>query len=720
MTEQTSSDTPDPTRDTQSPAPSTPTGTEAAPAARSMPAGLWPVFWSLAAAVFSFMAAIGAFHHEGPTAILNGGMALACASLNALLTRWQFVRRRGDEHGLARVPLTTFNLLAFAALCAAGALVVAISHKNRRGLAFFGEQMIWKEGVHDMALALALVLAVLGVASWVLRNRLRWSGARYASIAGVVAICTVLVGPTLTIESFDASAIEQRSMVYKYSLTGMLNAADEVSLRANTALTRENDPRPVICIAQQTHRFLMFGARTTRADEVGDEAPTDEDLKQRIAQCDAEVKAALDSGKAVESALVKGDVDRFLARMRAAPPDMQQRALVVDIDRLPDPLKSQLTNYLPQSARLHFTAFDVALAVGNQDAARALMPDGAGLLAHQRQGLFEIGAAAALDGVAGETTDSLDRQRRSTYETMMNIGASLGSADLMRSAATAMIMNGAHSNEYADFKGGYTDFDYFLANRHCDVSYAKFLLDHGHQPTTQHVLHLLSLIGVAQYPGVEHRSSSTFEYADASLGLPNEAQLKGCAALGTFYGEHLKDFNQALPGQPVGTVYAALYAQAQGAVDQWWSRTSGRDANVAASAETAVIGDPAIAIETAAAFLKQQPASFEQYCAWANGAYTWTGLLAKKNPAMTAALRELPRTWRNATEMRAAPDADCMLEPQYTITDDYQTPAGAVHYIDTALAQAGIPCHSKAAFTNASYALVCTAKRKPWDVAAAQ
>ena len=118
-----------------------------APATRPMPAGLWPAFWSMAAAGFSFLAAIGAFQHEGPIAILNGGMALACACLNALLTRWQFVRRRGDEHGLARVSLTTFNLLGFAVLCAAGALVVMLSHTNRRGLDFFGDQMIWKEGV---------------------------------------------------------------------------------------------------------------------------------------------------------------------------------------------------------------------------------------------------------------------------------------------------------------------------------------------------------------------------------------------------------------------------------------------------------------------------------------------------------------------------------------------------------------------------------------------
>ena len=685
-----------------------------APATRPMPAGLWPAFWSLTAAGFSFLAAIGAFQHEGPIAILNGGMALACACVNALLTRWQFVRRRGDEHGLARVSLTTFNLLGFAVLCAAGALVVMLSHTNRRGLDFFGDQMIWKEGVRDMALALALVFAVLGVVSWVLRQRLNWSGARYALAAAVLAACTVVFGPTLTIESLQAGEIDQRGMVYKYSLLDMFNVSDEVSLGADSSLTRENDTHPVICIAQETKHFLMFGYRNARNQEPTEDAPSGEDLKRRIAQCDAEVKDALDNGRAVESVLVKGDVDRFLARMRAAPPDMQQRNLVVDIDRLPDPLKSQLTNYLPQSARLNFSAFDVALAVGNKAAAQALMPNRAGLLAHQRQGLFEMGAASMLDGIAGETAESLAEQRRGTYQTMMNLGASLGSVDLMRSAVTSMIMAGAQSNGYADFKGGYSDFDYYLANRHCDVDYAKFLLDHQQTPSTPHLLHLLSIIGVAQYPGVEQSSASTFEYADASLGLPNPTQLKRCAALGAFYGEHIKDFNQAQPGQSISHVYAAVYAQARGAVDQWWSRTPEHVPGAPADADPAAVGDPAIAIETAAAFLKRQPPSFEQYCAWANGAYAWNGLLAKQNPTMTAALRDLPKLWRKATEMRAERGASCLLEPAYSTTDAYETPAGAIKYIDAALAQAGIPCHSNS-LGGATYALRCTAQKKPWE-----
>lgn len=675
------------------------------------PAGLWPAFWSLLAAAFSFAAAINAFSHEGLAAVMNGGMALVCSLAGAMLIRWQAVRKSGAQSGFAGLPLVTLNLLACTVVFLAAAWLVETSHRNRRGLDFIGDQLIWKEGVRDMALVLALVFAAFAAASWVLRNRAPWSG-RIGPIAGIAALCTSLLGPTITFESMGGD-LEDRALFHKYSVIDMFGPVEEVSLYMDTGLAPDGEERPVICVAQESTRFLIFGQRS-QARQKGSHNET---LSQHsTALCEAEVEAAMASGRTVEGLLYKGDMEGFFARMRPVFGETRQRKLFAHIERLPAPLAQQLGNFLPKFPNEGFTAFDVALAVGNKDAALALMPDVSLLMPHQRQGLFALGAAQSIAGVAGETDESLAAQRRQTYQTMMGIGTQLGSVDLVRSAITSLIMSSSREGEYADFKGGYTDFDFYLANRHCDIDYAKFLLAQQHQPTPAHLLHLLSIIGLAQYPGAEQDAHSPFKYAATSLGLPDVTQLERCESLGTFYGEHIKDFNRGDYASSLVDTYDAIYDQARGAVDEWWSRDRERRRMASMKDERVpgVQGDPSIAVNTAAAFLKAQPFSFEQVCAWANSAYTWNNVVAKSNPEMTAAMRALPNQWRNAGKMRKGIDAQCSVHPPYTVTDDYQTLAGAIASIDKALVQAGIPCRTKADSWN-GHVLVCSVPMQTWE-----
>lgn len=78
---------------------------------------------------------------------MNGGMALVCALSGAMLIRWQAVRKSGAESGFADLPLVTLNLLVCTVVFLAAAWLVETSHRNRRGLDFIGDQLIWKEGV---------------------------------------------------------------------------------------------------------------------------------------------------------------------------------------------------------------------------------------------------------------------------------------------------------------------------------------------------------------------------------------------------------------------------------------------------------------------------------------------------------------------------------------------------------------------------------------------
>ncbi len=688
-----------------------PESPEASPA-RTLPAGLWPAFWSLLAAAFSFAAAIGAFNHEGRYAILNGGMALACSLAGVMLNRWQAAHQGDEVAPLARIPLVTMNLLAFAVLFLSGALLVELSHKGWRGVDFFGDQLIWKEGARDMALALGLVFAALAALGWALRNNQRWSPRRSAVTAGVAAVLTLLLGPTITFESLEGGDLDDRALFYKYSVIDLFGPADAVSLYAD--VTQENgEERPVICVAQESSRFLIFGTRSNAERRTSYDDPLS---SHQAALCEAEVEAAMSSGRAVEGLLFKENLSGFFARMRALPAATRQRQLFVHLERLPAPLGQQLENYLPKVSGAGFTAFDVALAVGDKESALALMPQVEGLLPHQRQGLFSAGAAQAIAGLGGETEESLARQRRDTYQTMMGIGMQLGSADLMRSAITSLVMSSFRDGQYADYKGGYTDFDFYLANRHCDVDYAKFLLDQQHQPTASHLLHLLSIVGLAQYPGSGNGYSQSFKYADTSLGLPDANQLARCEALGAFYGEHVKDFNRAGSGSSIVDAYTSVYDQMRGAVDEWWTRDRDRR-QMSASADArlvAVQGDPAVAVNTAVAFLKAQPPSFEQICAWTNSAYTWNRVVAKSNPEMTAAVREMSAQWRNARTLRKGADEICTLRSPYSVTDDYETPAGAIRYIDRVLAQSGLPCRTRVDQYYGNV-LACNARMEAWE-----
>lgn len=81
---------------------------------------------------------------------------------------------------------------------------------------------------------------------------------------------------------------------------------------------------------------------------------------------------------------------------------------------------------------------------------------------------------------------------------------------------------------------------------------------------------------------------------------------------------------------------------------------------------------------------------------------------------MTAAVRELSAQWRNARSMRKGADEVCTLNSPYSMTDDYDSPAGAIRYIDSVFVQAGLPCRSRAHELYGQI-LSCNARMEAWE-----
>ncbi len=655
----------------------------------------WPAFWYLLSAALSFWAAINAFNHDGKEAITNGGLALVAALIGLLHVSHQKVQMSKPSHGFGRLQSYNIALIGFALFNVSSALVMHWSLKSWRGLDLWGDLYLWKEGVISMALLFALLFTTLALLYPFLRNRRHWTDQKFTWVALISSIILFFCGPEITVENNTGNPDLHHALYIKRSLPQVLKAAtvEEDFLEAST-----NNWVPVICVAEKQSSAVFFSWKKPN--------PID------YANCAAEVKAALSSGRAIESDLYKNQIEYFFARLNSNPEGYRDRKLAADVSQLPEPLRSQLTALLPVKYLTSFTAFDVALATRNADAAAMTMPRLDYILPHQRQGLFNLGLFGTLENTAGETLETLAQKRHEQFQTSLNVGIMLGSKELLKSAVNNLIVGGLAGDAYSDFRGGFTDYDYYMANRHCDIGYAKFLHSEEIPPNAQHIIHLLSIIGRAQYPNLTNLQWA-FTSADDSLGLPDEKQLNACVDLAELYATTVQDFNIPTAYQ-INNNYDIVYGIANDGVFEWWSRDNEKIYHHGNVRDTSTRGDPAVLTNAAAAILKKQPASYEQFCAWANTSHTWQALVTKQQPKMVEPLLALAGQWKNAKTVYKTDTATCNLKILQGITNEYEKPQDALAFMNAGLKKMGIPCMGEYSQKDGSSQLTCNIKTQPW------
>lgn len=676
---------------------------------------LWPAFWFGLAAALSFMAAMHAFNHDGRDAIRVGVLVLIANLVAIALNKLKTAQIIGHPSWFARMHSTTLALLGFGLFSLSYAIVLHLTIKGWRGVDLFSDLYLWADGAISMSLAFALTFALLAIAHAFYRGKLNWSSQRLTlSVISALAL-VFLLGPSLTIERIDsAPEVENRSMLIKQSLLAKLKNpnSEQIFLKTETVSFGYEEPKNIICVAQTRSSFLLFSWQKAKEES---EASTSYDDKtaylNKINTCASQTKAALSAGTAIEAHLYVNKLDDFFSKLQLTSEDQKLPALGVKINKLPEPLKTQLTDLLPQAYRWNFTAFDVALASKRSDDVVATMPNLDEVLPHQRQALFDMGVFKTLENVVGETDASLAQKRHENYQTQVDVGMKLGSAALIQGAMNSLLYDATTSNSYGNFKGGYTDFDYYMANRSCDIAYAKFLNSKQIPSNTQHILHLLSVMGRSQYPNLASEFEKNFSYADNSLGFPKEIQLNQCVELAKFYAETVKDFNKIDPYAESNN-YQLVYDMANDAVFQWRLRDWEKKGNNGRVQDSTVHGDPAALVNAAAEVLKKQPASFEQFCAWSNHFHAWMYMVKDDQPNMVAAMVALPTQWKNAKVVYQQPEATCNFNAVYQTTNEYTTPAEGLKYGNLALKQAGIPCLGS--IKDSASQLTCNVKTEPW------
>ena len=269
-----------------------------------------------------------------------------------------------------------------------------------------------------------------------------------------------------------------------------------------------------------------------------------------------------------------------------------------------------------------------------------------------------------------------------------------------------------------------------MANATCDSDYAGFLIAQKIKPKQVHIMHLLSIIGYAQYPDLEPQfNENTFQHASKLLGLPNDNQQKNCVALAILYAKTVDDLNDPYAryhdNYTQRTAYGEVYKIASDAILQWFMRQNHEQNRLKTEKAYTKPKDPSLITQAAVEILKVQPASIEQYCAWANTAHTWTALLnnlsenpqiQQQNQLLVKPFLDLPKQWQAAKVTYTHPQSFCALS--WGMTDDYQTGADAVIFTNNQLRLQKIPCASVLEKGGTIF-LNCAVKTTAWPQATA-
>jgi hypothetical protein len=471
------------------------------------------------------------------------------------------------------------------------------------------------------------------------------------------------------------------------------------------------------CLESKTESSL-FSKKTIKFPQV-EQYQQEKNYRQKIKSCQADFDEAIAHDEVLESALYKDHLDDFFKRVQALEPHTQSRVLMLNLPTLPKTLAAQL-EALPKGHQMQLTAFDIALAAKRVDDVIATMPNPEDVLPHQRQALFHLGAFSSVEQASVNSDQTLAEEKLNNYQAQMNTAIVTGNPQLAASALSTLsnIISGTGmANRYTDYRGGFSEYDFLMANQACDVQYATFLTSKKIQPTARHVLHLLSVIGHAQYPEIGSEfSNTTFTFADPALGAPSATTLPQCVALAKVYATQVNDLNdpelQFSNGYSQTNVYDELYKIAHDGVFQWWVRDDEKQYHNGRARNTTVNGDPALLINAVAEILKQQPPSFEQYCGWANNAHTWMALVKETQPSMVASILNLPKQWKNTPFIYRHPHRACNLS--VGITNEYQTQKDGLAFMNNVLKQVEIPCSGTLVEEAGAYQLSCQGTTKPW------
>jgi hypothetical protein len=469
------------------------------------------------------------------------------------------------------------------------------------------------------------------------------------------------------------------------------------------------------CLASKTE-FSFLSQKTTQYPQI-ERFQQEKNYRQKVKACETDFAYAIAHDEIIESPLYKGDLDAFFKRVSQLEQHLRASPLMLNANKLPKMLATQLGKLPKNYAQI--TAFDVALVTQRVNDVIAVMPEPEYVLPHQRQMLFHLGAFGSVAQAAANSDQSLAQDKLNQYQSQMNAALVTGDAKLAASALSSLITNISTANTYTDYRGGFSDYDFFMANMQCDTQYATFLSSKKIQPSAGHILHLLSLMGHAQYPEISSGGSqSTFNYADPALGTPSVKALPQCVELAKHYATHVQGFNHPeltfSNGYYQTNVYDEIYKIANDGVFEWWVRDDEKQYHNGRAPNTTVNGDPALLIDAAAEVLKQQPASYEQFCAWANHAHAWTTLVKDSQPNMVSAILNLPQQWKNAPVIYQTPNRACNLS--FGITNEYQTASEGLVFLNKVLTQVGIPCTGRAVQEAGAYQLQCQAQAQPWPI----
>lgn len=593
-------------------------------AVRSFPV---QAIWFLMASGFSLGAGFAALHYDGHIAVVYGAMALACMTAGAVFAA--ISGRCTDQHCAqgSLPPLWVLSLGALGLMFPAFAVLARFIARRYTGFEFF-------DGIYALHAGLFAACVCVGGAFlvacgfWVWR----WLGGRLpAARIGLPVSLGVVVAVFLCGPRIDFQLWSPDGLISKRSLPEVIRQplAERAGLSVvNTGTYDDNGAEQVVsCVVERGWSRLFL--EKIRAVETVPGAGAD---AADISRCEAESEAALQSGAAPEALLLKGDVAAYLARMKSLG---GSRAVGIDPKRIPAPLGPKIVAMVAPGGTVGaYTGFDLALATEQEATAREMMPPPEEIGPRERYGMFRLGLTSALDGVAGKTDESIAQEREASAHTMIRLGAQLGSTELMKSGVMYSLGGLVGKNEYT---GGYTDFDFYHANRNCDVAYAEFLAKRGLKPMAAQRMHLLSLVGQAQYGQTD--AGGGFKFASADLGYPDAVQLGRCKALAKWYAKTAKDVG----AEEIDTIYTQI-----GAARMAWFESE------RAKTGRKLPGGAGLTTEVAVAMLEDMPPSFPQYCAWANTVFWSLVEPTDDAPETLNPMLRLQASWRGRPPVQMA------------------------------------------------------------------
>lgn len=604
--------------------------------------------------------------------------------------------RKGTQRPVSGAALAALHLFGLAALAATYGLVVRATYGELGEPSFGANGYIRLYGSADLALTLALSF---GLWAAINLHRRATGLATHLAILALLTLTTVLLGPSFSITVTGSPHDSLASVRYtKCSLRSPCTGGEQVTLKAHEIRSAPKTAR-VICVdSHQRTTWIFQHTVTFDHRRTLESQPDDNRLEALMNACRQEADAAVQAGLTIESLVYAGDTHRFIDRALSSAERHAIRPLALEVEKLPETLRSQLEHFIPPALTNALTALDVMLISGVRDIPVEFLKHDL-VLPHHRYMLFSAGIDEH-PAIADTQHTSAPRRSRRNAPTP---------APTFLQTPTAPTI----SNVYRTQHGNYSSYDYFVANRHCDLRYAQFLLERQLLPNTPHILNLLSNIGTVLYPVSRSRFDDIdFPFTDRSLGLPDARQLDDCVKLAAFYATHVDSFHILTPGGRFVPSYGApnVYDIIYELADEGAARERLLARN------NAVGGNPAALTQAIAEVLKPQPPSQEQFCAWTRSASNWLAVPGSTPPEVSAPLLALPEQWRREKVVYGWPyHFHCTASSPPSPPRGHRTQGTPLDHLNGTLRKTGLPCRAEQRYSHApTIEVICTVEITDW------